>query len=618
MQIRNVAIIAHVDHGKTTLVDKMLYQSGMFRSEQLDKLAGGQHGLIMDSDDLERERGITIFSKNCAITYRTPDGQPCKINMVDTPGHADFGGEVERVLSMADGALLLIDAFEGPRPQTRFVLRKALEHNLRLIVVVNKMDRPDARPDDVINEIFDLLVELDADDATLDFPIVYASAKNGWATTSIDEDPKDLRPLFNAILEHIPAPGQDVEAPLQMLITTLEYSEYTGRIGVGRIVNGQISEGQLVAVLARQGQVTKQRVGQLYQYEGLERQRCTMVQAGDICALGGLDPVNIGDTVACPDHGRPLAAIEIDEPTMQLTVLVNDGPFSGSEGNFLTSRQIEARLEKELQSNVALQVKPGSSTKEFLLAGRGVMHLGILLENMRREGFEICAGKPTVIFRMVNNSQHEPIETLVVDCPAECHGAVMSLIGERRAEMVAMEARGDTGGYIHMSLTIATRGLIGLRSRILTATQGRAIMHHTFLEYAPMRGDIPQRHLGTLIATEAGPVTTYALDALYDRGFFFVEPGDRVYEGQIVGEHCKDNDIEVNVTRTKKHSNVRAASKDDAAQVRPSRKMSLEACLEYIQDGELVEITPKSIRLRKRILSAADRRRETRRAAANG
>ena len=615
MERRNIAIIAHVDHGKTTLVDKLLYQSGMFRSEDLDKLAGGQHGLIMDRDDLERERGITIFSKNCAITYRASDGRQYKINIVDTPGHADFGGEVERVLTMADGALLLVDAFEGPRPQTRFVLRKALEHGLRPIVVVNKMDRPDARPNGAIDEVFDLLVELDAADAALDFPVVYASAKEGWASTDPDKPTNDLRSLFDTIITHVPAPQRDVDAPLQMLITTLEYCEYTGRIGVGRVVNGRIAEGQPVAVSDHRGQLTKQNVGQLYQYEGLERQRCADATAGDICAVGGLDPINIGDTITCPQRGEPLAAIQVDQPTMHLTVQVNDGPFSGREGKFLTSRQIKARLEKELQSNVALGVEPGVTAREFRVAGRGVMHLGILLENMRREGFEICAGKPKVIFRQVDGHRHEPIETLVIDCPAECQGAVMSLIGERRAQMDSMDASDSTGGYIHMSFTIPARGLIGLRARLLTATQGRAIMHHTMLEYAPMRGEIPQRNLGALIATETGPVTAYALDALYDRGVFFVEPGDYVYQGQVVGEHCKDNDVEVNVMRMKKHTNIRAAGRDDAAQVRPTRQMSLEACLEYIQDDELVEITPKSVRMRKRLLSEADRRREARRAA---
>jgi GTP-binding protein len=611
---RNVAIIAHVDHGKTTLVDQMLYQSGMFRREDLDKLAGGQLGLIMDSNDLERERGITILSKNCAITYQTTADDLYKINIVDTPGHADFGGEVERVLMMADGALLLLDAFEGPLPQTRFVLQKALQHGLRPIVVVNKMDRSDARPDDVINEVFDLFVELDADDAALDFSVVYASAREGWASMDPQTPGTDLRFLFETIIARVPAPHADVDAPLQMLVTSLEYSDYTGRIGVGRVVKGRVEEGQNVSVIDRQGKRTPQRVLHLYQFDGLERKRCPAADAGDICAVVGLDPVNIGDTIACPELGVPLGTIHIDEPTMRLTVRVNDGPLCGREGQFVTSRQIKARLEKELQSNVALRIDPGGTSEEFLLAGRGIMHLGILMENMRREGFEFCAGKPKVIFHEVDGKSQEPIETLVIDCPGECQSAVMGLIGDRRAELISMEGKAGATGYVHLAFTIPSRGLIGLSGRMLNATQGRAVMHHTVLEYAPMRGEIPQRHLGVMIATESGQVTAYALDALYDRGTFFVTPGEKVYEGQVVGEHCKDNDIEVNVTKTKKLSNVRASSKDEAAQVRPPRQMSLEACLEYIQDDELVEITPSSIRLRKRLLREADRRRQARRA----
>ncbi len=612
---RNVAIIAHVDHGKTTLVDKLLYQSGMFRREELDRRAGGQLGLIMDSNDLERERGITILSKNCAITYQAPGGENYKINIVDTPGHADFGGEVERVLTMADGALLLVDAFEGPMPQTRFVLQKALEHGLRPIVVVNKIDREDARPHEVVTEVFDLLVDLQADDAALDFPVVYASARDGWATTDPKIPTEDLRVLFETIIDHVPEPPNNVDAPLQMLVTSLEYSDYTGRIGVGRIVNGRLREGQDVTVFDRDGNTTTQRALHIYQFEGLDRQRCEVADAGDICAVVGLDPINIGDTIACPDQARALKPVKIDEPTMTLNVRVNDGPFCGREGRFVTNRQIRARLDKELQSNVALRVAPGATADEFCLSGRGIMHLGILLENMRREGFELCAGKPKVIFHDVDGQRHEPIETLVIDCPAECQSAVMGLIGDRRAEMVSMDVKAGSDSYVHMEFTIPSRGLIGLRSRMMTATQGRAVMHHNVLEYALMRGSIPQRHLGVMIATESGQVTPYALDALYDRGFFFVKPSDQIYEGQIVGEHCKDNDIEVNVTRTKKLTNVRTSSKDDAARVRPAREMSLEACLEYIQDDELVEITPQSFRIRKRLLREADRRREARRGA---
>lgn len=612
---RNIAIIAHVDHGKTTLVDKLLYQSGMFRHEDLDKRAGGQLGLIMDSDDLERERGITIFSKNCAITYAGPDGQAYKINIIDTPGHADFGGEVERVLMMADGALLLVDAFEGPMPQTRFVLNKALEHGLRPILVVNKVDRADARAQEVVNEVFDLLVELDANDEALDFPVIFASAKDGWATTDLDHPSGDLRPMFETIIKHVPPPQGEISAPLQMLVTSLEYSDYTGRIGVGRVMHGRMAEGQIVAVYDGDGQRTQQRVLHLYQFEGLDRQRCSVVESGDICAVVGIDPIHIGDTIACSDKGQPLQAIVVEEPTIDLAIRVNDGPFSGREGQYVTNRQIAARLDKELQSNVALRVAPGSTSEEFRLSGRGIMHLGILLENMRREGYELCAGKPKVIFQEIDGKRQEPIETLVVDCPADAQSAVMGLIGDRRAEMISMETRSGSDGYVHMVFTVPARGLIGLRSRMLTATQGRAIMHHTFLEYGAMRGDIPQRHVGVMVATETGQVTAYALDGLYDRGLFFVKPGDQVYEGQVVGEHCKDNDITVNVTRTKKHTNIRAAGKDDTAQVRPAREMSLEACLEYIQDDELVEITPKSIRLRKRVREETNRRRQARRGA---
>lgn len=618
-QLRNVAIIAHVDHGKTTLVDQLLYQSGMFRTEELDKLAGGQHGLIMDSNDLERERGITIFSKNCAVQYQAPDGIAYKINVIDTPGHADFGGEVERVLMMADGVLLVVDAFEGPMPQTRFVLKKALQHGLKPIVVVNKIDRPDARADDVVNEVFDLLVELEADDQALDFPVIYASAKEGWASTDLQDKPSHLQVVFDAIIDHVPAPATGeggVGAPLQMRVTTLEYSDYTGRVAVGRVHAGTILEGQPVTVFARDGSTTKQRVLHLYLFEGLDKKRADRVEAGDICAVVGLDPVDIGNTIAAAEQPSALTLVSVDEPTLNMTLRVNDSPFAGQEGQFVTSRQIKDRLDKELQSNVALRVDPGDTPEEFNIAGRGLMHLGILMENMRREGFEFAAGKPRVIYHEIDNKTHEPIERLVVDCPAECQSSVMALLGDRRAEIVSMDTKVGTSGYIHMVFMIPARGLIGLRSRMLNATQGRAIMHHTFERYEPLRGQIPPRQAGVMVATEPGKVTAYALDALFDRGVFFVQPGDKIYDGQIVGEHCKDNDITVNVVKTKKLTNVRAASKDDATQVRPMRQMSLEACLEYIQDDELVEITPESIRMRKRMLKEADRRRESRRAKA--
>ncbi len=614
MSIRNIAIIAHVDHGKTTLVDQLLYQSGMFRNEDLDKLAGGQHGLIMDSNDLERERGITILSKNCAVTYKAPDGAEHKINIVDTPGHSDFGGEVERVLAMADGVLLLVDAFEGPMPQTRFVLGKALEHNLKPIVIVNKIDRPDARPDEVVNEVFDLLVELEANDDALDFPVLYASAKQGWASIREDQRTTDMRVVFEAIINHIPLPKilGDGKA-LQMMVTTLDYSDYVGRIGIGRVFSGTLKAGSSVDVIQRDGTKTRQRILKTLSFEGLDRKEVPQIEAGDICAVLGLDPVDIGDVIVDIDGSSILNPVDVDQPTLNMTFRVNDGPFAGQDGKFLTSRQISDRLQKELRSNVALRVEQGETPEEFNVAGRGLMHLGILLENMRREGFELCAGKPKVIYKEIDGKQHEPIERLVVDCPSECQSSVMRLIGDRRAEMITINAKAGASEYVHMVFSIPARGMIGLRTKMLNATQGRALIHHTFEKYERMRGDIPQRSAGVMIATDAGPVTTYALDKLYDRGFFFVKPGDMVYEGQVVGEHCKETDIPVNVCTGKKHSNVRAAGKDDACQIRPAREMPLEASLEYIQDDELVEITPDHIRMRKRLRSEADRRRVARR-----
>ncbi len=613
--IRNVAIIAHVDHGKTTLVDQLLYQSGMFRNEELDKLAGGQHGLIMDSNPLERERGITILSKNCAIGYTDAEGKEYKINLIDTPGHADFGGEVERVLKMADGVLLLVDAFEGPMPQTRFVLSKALEHKLRPIVVVNKVDRDNSRPDDVVNEVFDLLVGLGADDEALDFPLIFASAKEGWATTDAGEKGENLQLVFEAIIKNVPAPRADAEAPLQMLVTNLEHSDYVGRIAIGRVFAGQISESEPVTVIDKQGLHTQQKVMQIHEFDGLGRKRVTAVRAGDICTISGLDPVDIGDTIACAERPSPLAVISVDEPTMTMTFRVNDGPFAGRDGKYITGRQIGERLQKELQQNVALRVDPGRTPEEFNVSGRGLMHLGILLENMRRESYEVCVGKPSVILRIVEDRRHEPIERLAVDCPLDCRSAVMSLLGDRRSEIVSIDAKSGASDFVHMEFMIPSRGLFGVHTRMMNATQGRAIMHHTFERYEPMRGAIPQRKAGVTIATTTGQVTAYALDALYDRGIFFVEPGDQVYEGQVVGEHCKDKDIGVNVARSKQLTNVRASGKDDSAKVRPARKMSLELALEYIQDDELVEICPNSIRIRKRLLKEADRRREGRKGA---
>lgn len=611
--MRNVAIIAHVDHGKTTLLDKLLYQSGMFRTEELDSLAGGEAGLIMDSNPLERERGITILAKNCSITYTGADKHKYKINLIDTPGHADFGGEVERVLKMADGVLLLVDAFEGPMPQTRFVLHKALDLGLRPTVVINKIDRADARPIQVIDEVFDLLVELGAEDQALDFPVIYCSGKEGWATTDIDERRPDLADIFEAIIKHVPAPTADDSAPLQMLITTLDYSDYVGRIAIGRVVAGDLVLGKQVIVIKRGGGQVVQKPLQLLQFEGLGRKQVKHVKAGDICAVVGLEDIDIGDTVADVENPIALPTIKVDEPTLDMTFRINDGPFAGRDGTYVTSRQLRERLDKQLRTDVALAVRPGETSEEFRVSGRGLMHLGILLENMRREGYELCVGKPKVIFKEIDGVTCEPIERLDISCPAECQSSVMSLIGDRRAEMIKMDIRAGTSGYLHMEFRIPARGLIGLRSRMLNATAGRAVMYHTFEEYLPIRGEIPQRLAGVMIATDTGMVTAYALDALYNRGSFFVRPGDQVYEGQIVGEHCMDKDISVNAVKAKGLTNMRAASKDDTAKVRPAREMPLEMAIEYIQDDELVEVTPKAIRMRKRLLTEIDRRRASRR-----
>ncbi|MEX2169520.1 MAG: translational GTPase TypA [Pirellulales bacterium] len=614
--IRNVAIIAHVDHGKTTLVDQLLYQSGQYREEELDKLAGGQHGLVFDSNDLERERGITIFSKNCAVTYEASDGVSYRINLIDTPGHADFGGEVERVLKMADGVLLLVDAYEGPMPQTRFVLQKALGHGLRPVVVVNKVDRPDCRPREVVDEVFDLLVDLGADDHALEFPVIFSSAKQGWATRDLAEPSKNMRPLFEAIISEVPPPEEsDASLPLQMLVTTLDYSDFVGRIAIGRVFAGRLCNRQRVAVIDRELKRTDQLVAQLFTFDGLGRRETNEVPAGDICAVVGLDPINIGDTIATIDAPRALPTIAIDEPTLHMTFRVNDGPFVGRDGRYLTSRQIGERLQRELRSNVALRVEPGETREQFRVSGRGLMHLGILIENMRREGFELCVGKPQVVQHVRDGQTEEPIEQLVVDVPEEHQNSVMALLGDRRATLVKMGRRSGTTGFVHLEFSIPARSLIGLRSRLLTATQGNAIMHHTFLGFEPVRGAITQRAVGVLLAHEPGQVTAYALDALYDRGVFFIKPGDDVYEGQVVGENCKAGDLIVNVVRGKKLTNMRASGKDENAQVRPPRDMSLEVCLEYIADDELVEVTPKAVRLRKIMLKEADRRRASRKLA---
>ena len=610
--LRNVAIIAHVDHGKTTLVDKLLMQSGMFRAGELEKLAGGQHDLIMDSNPLERERGITILSKNCAVNYHSQDGKDYRINIIDTPGHADFGGEVERVLRMADGCLLLVDAFDGPMPQTKFVLGKALELGLKPVVVVNKIDRPDSRAQDVVHEVFDLLVELGAEDHALTFPVVFCSGREGWASRELGQKQPDMRAIFEAIIKEVPAPTADPDGVTQVLITNIDYNDYVGRIGIGRVFSGVIRQGQQVAVIKRDGKIVLSKVQQLLQFSGLKREETDEVSAGDLCAIVGLDSVDIGDTIADPETPIALPPVSVDEPTMTMLFRINDSPFAGQEGDFVTSRQIRERLDKELQHNVALRVNPGRTSDEFMVSGRGVLSLGILLENMRREGFELSVGKPEVIIREIDGVAHEPVEELVVDAPNTAVGSVMELVGGRKGELKKMEPRGDK--VTHMVFEIPSRCLIGLRGRVLTASQGEAIMHHSFLKFSPVSGEVAHRLQGVLISIETAPVTTYALEMLADRGVMFVTPGEKVYEGQITGEHNRDNDLTVNITRLKHLSNVRAASKEATVVLKAPRKMSLEQALEYIEDDELVELTPKNIRLRKKILQEAMRKRAERQA----
>lgn len=617
--LRNVAIIAHVDHGKTSLVDNLLRQSGNFRAGELEKLEGGQHGLIMDSNPLERERGITILSKNCAVTYVAEDKDVYRINVIDTPGHADFGGEVERVLRMADGCLLVVDAFEGPMPQTRFVLTKALEAGLKPVVVVNKCDRPDGDPQRVVNECFDLLVALGAEDHALDFPVVYASAKEGWASDVWPpKDAKDLRPVFEAIVKHVPHPDVYLEKPLRMQVTTLDYSEYIGRIGVGRVTQGTMRVGSPVVLVKRNKDGSTRNVNAkivtLQGFSGLGKLDKTKIEAGDLCAVSGMDDLEIGDTICDPDHPNAMEAVTIDEPTISMTFRINDSPFAGQEGEFVTSRQIRSRLERELEHNVALRVEPGRGTDEFVVSGRGVLHLGILLETMRREGYELSVGRPIVIEREIDGVLCEPVEELVIDCPNESVGSVMMLVGERKGEMLKMEPRGDT--ITHCVFQITARALIGLRSRVLTATQGEGIMHHTFLRFEPVSGERPRRTAGVLIANESGQVTGHACEGLHDRGTLFVRPGDKVYAGQIVGEHNRGNDLTVNIVKAKKLDNMRVANKEATVTLKAAREIGLEAGLEYIEDDELLELTPRSVRLRKQLLDESMRRRQDRQAKA--
>jgi len=600
--IRNIAIIAHVDHGKTTLVDQMMRQSGLFRESEL------KGDCILDSNDLERERGITILAKNIALTLGG-----VKVNIIDTPGHADFGGEVERVLQMADGALLLVDAAEGPLPQTRFVLRKAFQRGLRPIVVINKIDRPDARPVDVLNSVFDLFVELDADDATLDFPTIYASGRNGIATPDLAIPATDIRPLYDAILKNVPPPEVDIDAPLQMLVVTLDHSDFVGRIAIGQIVAGRIRKGQRIALLKHDGRRVDDTIAQLYTFDRLGRTETDEVSGGDICAVVGLEDVDIGDTIADFDNPKALPPILVDEPTLDMIFRINDSPFAGQDGTYVTSRQLRDRLFKELESNVALRVTPSEERRdEFHVSGRGLLHLGILLENMRREGYELSVGKPRVLTKEVDGKILEPIEYLVVEVPPSSVGAVMELVGNRRAECLKMDARGDT---THVEFTIPARGLIGLRTRMLNATSGEAIMHHNFYDYQPLRGSIPGRVNGVMISTDTGRSTAYALENLQERGTLFIGAGEAVYEGQVVGEHCRDNDLPVNVCREKKLTNVRASTAEKTILLKPPRQLPLELALEYIEEDELVEITPTAIRLRKMFLKEQDRRKLARQQA---
>ncbi len=611
--IRNVAIIAHVDHGKTTMVDNLLKQSGNFRAGELEKLEGGQHGLIMDSNPLERERGITILAKNCAVSYTGLDGKVYRINILDTPGHADFGGEVERVLRMADGCCLLVDSSEGVMPQTKFVLAKALELGLPPVVIVNKIDRQDQRVQEVVNEVFDLLVELGADEIAMDFPVIYCCGRDGWGSNQwpIPEPrPLDLRDVFEAIGKHVPAPPADTTKPLQSLITNIDYNEYVGRIGIGRVFNGRIRAGQQVCVMKTDGKQVLTRVGQLLQFVGLKRQEVESVEAGDLCAIVGLESVDIGDTIADPESPVALPPVKVDEPTMTMMFKINDSPFAGQEGEYVTSRQIRERLHRELEKNVAMRIDPGRTADEFMVSGRGVLSLGILIETMRREGFELAVGKPEVILKDIDGVQCEPIEELVIDTTTPTVGSVMELLGQRKAELKKMEGRGPN--TTHLRFEIPSRALIGLRGKVLTATQGEAIMHHSFLRFDPVSGEIPHRPVGVLISLETGPVTTYALEQLADRGIMFVTPGEKVYSGMIVGEHNRDNDLTINCTRLKHLTNMRMANKEQTVVLKAARKMSLEASLEYIEDDELVELTPKNIRIRKKILDESMRRRADR------
>ncbi|MFD1176028.1 translational GTPase TypA [Paenibacillus puldeungensis] len=595
--IRNIAIIAHVDHGKTTLVDKLLQQSGIFRkNEAVQERA-------MDSNDLERERGITILAKNTAITYKD-----YLINIVDTPGHADFGGEVERIMKMVDGVLLVVDAYEGCMPQTKFVLRKALEHDLVPIVVVNKIDRPAARPAEVIDEVLDLFIELEASDEQLEFPVVYASALEG--TSSLDPEKQDhnMLALYETIIDHIPAPTEKVDEPLQFLVTLMDYNEYLGRIAIGRVNRGIIREGQAITVMTRDGGKKSARIEKLFGFQGLRRIEIPEAGAGDIVAVSGIKDINIGETLADPNQPEALPVLKIDEPTLQMTFLVNNSPFAGREGKWVTSRKLRERLFKELETDVSLRVEETDSPDAFIVSGRGELHLGILIENMRREGYEMQVSKPEVIVKEIDGVKMEPLERLMIDVPEESMGAVMESLGSRKAEMVNMVNTGN--GQVRLEFLIPARGLIGYRTNFLTLTRGYGVMNHAFDSYGPLiGGQVGGRHEGVLVSSENGMSTLYGILSIEDRGILFVEPGTEIYEGMIVGEHTRDNDIVVNICKEKQLTNVRSATKDETVKMKTPLLFSLEQALEYLNDDEYCEITPKSVRMRKKILNKSERER---------
>jgi GTP-binding protein len=593
MEIRNIAIIAHVDHGKTTLVDKILHATKTFRDNQ------DTGELIMDSNDLERERGITIFSKNAAVVYKG-----VKINVIDTPGHADFGGEVERVLKMADGVILLVDAFEGPMPQTRFVLQKALQLSLKPIVVINKVDKPNCRPDEVHDAVFELFFNLDASEEQLDFPTFYGSGKNGWFNTTLDQI-DNINPLLDGIIQYVPPP-KVAEGPLQMQITSLDYSSFLGRIAVGKVARGTIKENQPIALLQADGSVKKMRVRELYVFEGMGKKKVTEVLAGDLCAVVGIEDFNIGDTIADAENPEALPVISVDEPTMNMLFSVNNSPFFGKDGKFVTSRHLRDRLMKETEKNLALRVSDSEEGDSLIVYGRGILHLGILIETMRREGYELTVGQPQVIVKEINGKKSEPYETLVVDVPQEFASKVIDLVSRRKGEMLIMETKGEMQ---HLEFDIPSRGLIGLRTQMLTATTGEAVMAHRFSEYKPWKGPIPGRSNGVLLSKNTEKTTGYSIDKLQDRGSFFVDPGEDVYAGQIIAENIKPGDLVVNATEGKKLTNHRASGSDDATRIAPKTLMTLEECMEYIQQDECIEVTPNNIRMRKVILNEDERKK---------